>query len=93
MNLQMTDLSVAGSAADFIKYFVDRLDEVGIAVVTQVCGLACHVDAKRFSQTCPRLFIPLGRSFSESRDGAALCGAAPSLDSIACAFRYPGGQD
>ncbi|MCC6859617.1 MAG: tryptophanase [Bryobacterales bacterium] len=45
---EMTELDVAGSSADGVKYFVTRLKEEGVPVVTPPGGLACHVDAKRF---------------------------------------------
>jgi tryptophanase len=45
---EMTELEVAGSSADGVKYFVTRLKEKGIPVVTPPGGLACHVDARRF---------------------------------------------
>ncbi|MBE0697456.1 MAG: tryptophanase, partial [Anaerolineaceae bacterium] len=57
---EMTELSVAGSAADFIQYFVDRLVEVGVPVVTPAGGLACHVDAKRFLPHLPQSVYPAG---------------------------------
>ena len=45
---EMCETDVAGSATQFIKYFVDRLDGNGVPVVTPAGGLACHLDAKRF---------------------------------------------
>lgn len=45
---EMCELDVAGSATQFIKYFVERLDANGVPVVTPAGGLACHVDAMRF---------------------------------------------
>ncbi len=45
---EMTDVNVAGAAANFIKYFVNRLIEENVPVVTPPGGLACHVDACRF---------------------------------------------
>ncbi len=45
---EMTDPSVAGCAVEQVKYFVDRLQETGIPVVTPPGGLACHIDAKKF---------------------------------------------
>ncbi|MCC7341307.1 MAG: tryptophanase, partial [Bryobacterales bacterium] len=45
---EMTELEVAGSSADLIEYFVNRLDQSGVPVVTPPGGLACHVDATRF---------------------------------------------
>ena len=57
---EMTDLNVAGSGAEFVKYFVDRLVEVGVPVVTPPGGLACHVDAKRFLPHIPQIAYPAG---------------------------------
>ena len=57
---EMTDPAVASSAADFIKYFVDRLDEVGVPVVTPAGGLACHLDATRFLPHLPQSVYPAG---------------------------------
>ena len=45
---EMTAQSVASSSADFIEYFVNRLVEEGVPVVTPAGGLACHLDARRF---------------------------------------------
>jgi len=45
---EMVDPSVAGCAIEQIKYFVEKLEEVGIPVVTPPGGLACHVDAQKF---------------------------------------------
>jgi tryptophanase len=45
---EMVDFSVAGAGADFIQYFVQRLLDNNIPVVTPAGGLACHVDAGRF---------------------------------------------
>jgi tryptophanase len=45
---EMTELEIAGSGADAIKYFVGRLGENGVPVVTPPGGLACHLDAGRF---------------------------------------------
>jgi tryptophanase len=57
---EMTDVAVASSAADFIKYFVERLDEAGVPVVTPAGGLACHLDAKRFLPHLPQSVYPAG---------------------------------
>ncbi|MGD0694682.1 MAG: tryptophanase [Terriglobia bacterium] len=51
---EMTDFSVAGSAPEFIQYFVGRLLENGVPVVTPAGGLACHVDAARFLAHLPQ---------------------------------------
>lgn len=45
---EMVDPSVAGCAVEQVKYFVNRLVEAGIPVVTPPGGLACHLDARRF---------------------------------------------
>ena len=50
---EMTDFHVAGSAADFVKYFVQRLLENNVPVVTPAGGLACHLDARRFVPHIP----------------------------------------
>jgi tryptophanase len=57
---EMTDPTIASSSADFIQYFVDRLDEVGVPVVTPAGGLACHLDAKRFLPHLPQSVYPAG---------------------------------
>jgi tyrosine phenol-lyase len=57
---EMTDPAVASSAADFIQYFVSRLEEAGVPVVTPAGGLACHVDAKRFLPHLPQAVYPAG---------------------------------
>jgi tryptophanase len=44
----MVDPAVAGCAVEQVKYFVSRLVEAGIPVVTPPGGLACHLDARRF---------------------------------------------
>jgi tyrosine phenol-lyase len=57
---EMTDPAVAGSSADFIEYFVNRLDELGVPVVTPPGGLACHLDAMRFIPQVPQSQYPAG---------------------------------
>ena len=57
---EMTDVNVAGSAPEFIKYFVERLIENGVPVVTPPGGLACHLDAKRFVSHLPQSQYPAG---------------------------------
>jgi tryptophanase len=57
---EMTKASIASSSADFIKYFVDRLVEEGVPVVTPAGGLACHLDAKRFLPHLPQSVYPAG---------------------------------
>ena len=57
---EMTELEVAGSSADLIQYFVGRLVESGVPVVTPPGGLACHVDATRFLPHIPQREYPAG---------------------------------
>jgi tryptophanase len=57
---EMTDLEVAGSSADAIKYFVALLLEKGVPVVTPAGGLACHLDAMRFIDHVPQSEYPAG---------------------------------
>jgi tryptophanase len=57
---EMTDVNVAGSAPEFIKYFAERLIENGVPVVTPPGGLACHLDAKRFVPHLPQSQYPAG---------------------------------
>lgn len=51
---EMVDPSVAACAIEQIKYFVEKLDEMGIPVVTPPGGLACHVDARKFVPHIPK---------------------------------------
>jgi len=57
---EMTDVNVAGSAAEFVKYFAERLIENKIPVVTPPGGLACHLDAKLFLPHIPWSQYPAG---------------------------------
>jgi tyrosine phenol-lyase len=57
---EMTDFNVAGSSPELIQYFVGRLLETGVPVVTPPGGLACHVDAKRFLPHLPQSEYPAG---------------------------------
>lgn len=57
---EMTDINVAGSAAEFVKYFAQRLTECKIPIVTPPGGLACHLDAKRFLPHIPQSQYPAG---------------------------------
>ncbi|WP_227764613.1 tryptophanase [Zhaonella formicivorans] len=45
---EMTDEYTAGCAADLIEYFVARLSEKGVPVVTPAGGVGAHIDAMRF---------------------------------------------
>jgi tyrosine phenol-lyase len=51
---EMTDPGVAGSSIEQVRYFVNRLQETGIPVVTPPGGLACHLDARRFFPHIPK---------------------------------------
>jgi tyrosine phenol-lyase len=57
---EMTDVTVASAAADFVKYFVRRLEESGVPVVTPAGGLAAHLDARRFLPHIPSTEYPAG---------------------------------
>ncbi len=57
---EMVETEVAGSSAEFVKYFVNRLSENGVPVVTPAGGLACHVDAHKFLPDIPSLGYPAG---------------------------------
>ena len=57
---EMTDENVAGSSVEFIKYFVNKLKEKNVPVVTPPGGLACHVDATRFLSHLNSFDYPAG---------------------------------
>ncbi|HEX9118861.1 MAG TPA: tryptophanase, partial [Anaerolineae bacterium] len=57
---EMTDTDVAGAGVEFIRYFVERMVESGVPVVTPAGGLACHVDAMRFLPHLPQSVYPAG---------------------------------
>ncbi len=57
---EMTDVHVAGASPEMIEYFVGRLQENGVPVVTPAGGLACHLDAKRFLPKIPQPQYPAG---------------------------------
>ena len=57
---EMCDENTASSGAEFVEYFVRRLGERGVPVVTPAGGLACHVDAKLFLPHIPSLQYPAG---------------------------------
>jgi tryptophanase len=57
---EMTDSNVAGAAPELVQYFVGRLLENKVPVVTPAGGLACHVDAKRFLPHVPQSQYPAG---------------------------------
>ena len=55
---EMVDPTVAGCSVEQIKYFVNRLVETGIPVVTPPGGLACHLDATKFLPHIPQNEYP-----------------------------------
>jgi tyrosine phenol-lyase len=57
---EMVDPDLAGCAIEQIKYFVKRLLETGIPVVTPAGGLACHLDAMKFLPHIPQSQYPAG---------------------------------
>ena len=57
---EMVDPTVAGCSVEQIKYFVNRLFEIGIPVVTPPGGLACHLDAMNFLPHIPQHEYPAG---------------------------------
>jgi tryptophanase len=57
---EMVDPSVAGCAVEQIKYFVNKLAETKIPVVTPPGGLACHLDAMKFLPHVPQSQYPAG---------------------------------
>lgn len=57
---EMVDADVAGCAVEQIKYFIKRLVETRIPVVTPSGGLACHLDAMKFLPHVPQSQYPAG---------------------------------
>jgi tryptophanase len=57
---EMVDPTVAGCAVEQVKYFVNRLAETEIPVVTPPGGLACHLDAMKFLPHVPQHQYPAG---------------------------------
>ena len=57
---EMVDPDVAGCSIEQVKYFVKRLAETGIPVVTPPGGLAGHLDAKKFLPHIPQSQYPAG---------------------------------
>jgi len=76
---EMTELEIASSSADAIKWF-SRLIDAGVPVVTPPGGLACHLDAMRFIPQFRRLSTcrALPRRLSSSPESAH--GARNHLD-------------
>jgi tryptophanase len=54
------DWDVIKHSPEFIRYLVERLDGMGIPVVTPAGGLGCHLDAKGFLPHVPQLEYPAG---------------------------------
>ncbi|MGI5940360.1 MAG: tryptophanase [Thermoleophilia bacterium] len=57
---EMCDDDVAGVSVEFIRFFVERLVEKGVPVVTPPGGLGCHIDATRFIPHVPSLKYTAG---------------------------------
>lgn len=57
---EMVDEYTAGCAADLIEYFVSKLVEKGIPVVTPAGGVGAHIDAMRFLPHLDHLQYPAG---------------------------------
>jgi tryptophanase len=57
---EMVDPELAGCAVEQIKYFVNRLKETGIPVVTPPGGLACHLNAREFLPHISQSQYPAG---------------------------------
>lgn len=57
---EMVEPDVAGCSIEQIKYFVERLRETQIPVVTPPGGLACHIDAMKFVPHIPQSEYPAG---------------------------------
>ncbi|RKX68922.1 tryptophanase [candidate division WOR-3 bacterium] len=57
---EMVDPAVAGSTIEQIRYFVTKVDKMGIPVVTPPGGLACHIDAIQFLPHVSRTEYPAG---------------------------------
>ena len=57
---EMVDPTVAGCSVEQVKYFVNRLLETKVPVVTPPGGLACHLDAMKFLPHIPQNQYPAG---------------------------------
>ncbi len=55
---EMVDVNVAGSGAEMIRFFVNRLNELGVPTVTPAGGLGCHIDASKFVPHIPQTEYP-----------------------------------
>ncbi|MCL2727051.1 MAG: tryptophanase [Bacteroidales bacterium] len=54
------DETIISQSPEFIKYFVNQLDALGIPVVTPAGVLGCHIDAKQFCAHIPQPEYPAG---------------------------------
>lgn len=57
---EMVDFNVAGSGAEMINFFTNRLISLGVPVVTPPGGLGCHVDAIKFLPHLSQTEYPAG---------------------------------
>ena len=57
---EMVDPTVAGCSVEQVRYFVNRLVDTGVPVVTPPGGLACHLDAMKFLPHVPQHQYPAG---------------------------------
>ncbi len=57
---ETTDETVIGQSPSFIRYLVERLETLGVPVVTPAGGLGCHVDAMGFLSHIPQKEYPAG---------------------------------
>ena len=54
------EMDVISQGPEFIKYYVDRLVEYGVPVITPGGGLGAHLDASRFVSHIPQEQYPAG---------------------------------
>jgi len=57
---EMLSDDIAGSGAEMVAFFVRRMVEENLPVVTPAGGLACHVDVSRFLPHIPQTEYPAG---------------------------------
>jgi len=57
---ETTDDTIISQSPSFIRYLVERLEALGIPVVTPAGGLGCHVDAGGFLPHIPQAEYPAG---------------------------------
>ncbi len=58
--METCDDTVISQSPSFIEYAVNKLDEVGIPVITPPGALGCHIDAKGFLPQVPQEEYPAG---------------------------------